>query len=130
MSLDRVTEFLQETELLDTFTESGQNEPAQDILEGTAEFDKSTIGFRGASFTWSNSINNTGSATSTTGTTTPGSGAMTPSRRNFVLHVEDELVFKRGKVNLIIGPTGSGKTSLLMALLGEWDFLRPGSVCL
>lgn len=120
MSLDRVTEFLQETELLDTFTESGQNEPAQDILEGTAEFDKSTIGFRGASFTWSSSINNTGSATSTTGTTTPGSGAMTPSRRNFVLHVEDELLFKRGKVNLIIGPTGSGKTSLLMALLGEW----------
>lgn len=128
MSLDRVTEFLQETELLDTFTETGQNEPAQNILDGTAEFDKSAIGFRGASFTWSNSINNTGSATSTTGTTTPGSGAMTPSRRNFVLHVEDELVFKRGKVNLIIGPTGSGKTSLLMALLGEWDS-STGSMC-
>ncbi|EIM92492.1 uncharacterized protein STEHIDRAFT_127305 [Stereum hirsutum FP-91666 SS1] len=126
VSLDRVTEFLQETELLDTFTESGQNEPAQDILEGTAEFDKSTIGFRGASFTWSSSINNTGSATSTTGTTTPGSGAMTPSRRNFVLHVEDELLFKRGKVNLIIGPTGSGKTSLLMALLGEMHFVPSG----
>lgn len=71
-----------------------------------------------------------------TGSTTPGSGVMTPSRRNFVLRVEDELVFKRGKINLIIGPTGSGKTSLLMALLGTcfaisltgWSVCSTGSL--
>ena len=28
-------------------------------------------------------------------------------------------MFKRGQFNLIIGPTGCGKTSVLMALLGE-----------
>lgn len=28
------------------------------------------------------------------------------------------LKFKKGKLNLIVGPTGSGKSSLLMALLG------------
>jgi ABC-type multidrug transport system fused ATPase/permease subunit len=54
---------------------------------------------------------------------------VTPSRRKFVLRVPDALAFKRGRVNLIIGPTGSGKTSLLMALLGEMHFqpLTPGA---
>ncbi|SCU77356.1 LAME_0A00826g1_1 [Lachancea meyersii CBS 8951] len=33
------------------------------------------------------------------------------------------LDFKMGKLNVVIGPTGSGKTSLLMALLGEMDLL-------
>ncbi|CCF60626.1 hypothetical protein KAFR_0L00190 [Kazachstania africana CBS 2517] len=32
--------------------------------------------------------------------------------------------FKVGKLNVIIGPTGSGKTSLLMALLGEMNLLE------
>lgn len=45
-----------------------------------------------------------------------------------MLHVEEELVFKRGKINMIIGPTGSGKTSLLMALLGECDVLFAGGL--
>lgn len=31
--------------------------------------------------------------------------------------------FKEGKLNVIIGPTGSGKTSLLLALLGEMDLI-------
>jgi ABC-type iron transport system FetAB ATPase subunit len=64
------------------------------------------FGFRAATFTWS----------------TNPSGTLTPSRRNFRLRLEDELLFKRGGFNLIIGPTGSGKTSLLMALLGEMHF--------
>ncbi len=28
-------------------------------------------------------------------------------------------MFHKNSINLVIGPTGSGKTSLLMALLGE-----------
>ncbi|KAK3684426.1 Transporter of the ATP-binding cassette (ABC) [Vermiconidia calcicola] len=39
------------------------------------------------------------------------------------------LRFKIGQMNVIIGPTGSGKTSLLMALLGEMTLLE-GSVYL
>ena len=31
--------------------------------------------------------------------------------------------FEEGKLNVIIGPTGSGKTSLLLALLGEMDLI-------
>jgi ABC-type multidrug transport system fused ATPase/permease subunit len=42
--------------------------------------------------------------------------------------------FKVGQVNVIIGPTGSGKTSLLMALLGEMSLIDgsvylPGGKC-
>ena len=39
-------------------------------------------------------------------------------RRRFVLNVDGEVLFRRGRINLVVGPTGSGKTSLLMALLG------------
>lgn len=35
-----------------------------------------------------------------------------------MLRIDDELLFKRGHINLIVGSTGCGKTSLLMALLG------------
>lgn len=65
--------------------------------------DMDQIGFRNATFSWSNDTD----------------GTLTPSRRNFRLRIEDELLFRRGEINLIIGPTGSGKTSMLMALLGE-----------
>ncbi|ODV98301.1 hypothetical protein PACTADRAFT_48088 [Pachysolen tannophilus NRRL Y-2460] len=34
------------------------------------------------------------------------------------------IAFKKGKLNVIIGPTGSGKTSLLLALLGEMELLE------
>jgi energy-coupling factor transporter ATP-binding protein EcfA2 len=32
--------------------------------------------------------------------------------------IEDRLLFEKGTMNLVVGPTGSGKTSLLLALLG------------
>ena len=57
------------------------------------------IGFRDAIFSWSKD------ATST-----------------FKLRIAGELFFKPG-INLITGPTGSGKSSLLMALLGEMHFI-------
>ncbi|KAF9013115.1 hypothetical protein BDQ17DRAFT_1419297 [Cyathus striatus] len=41
----------------------------------------------------------------------------------FRLSVKGEVVFRRGGVNLITGPTGAGKTSMLMALLGEMHFI-------
>ncbi|TRM65976.1 hypothetical protein BD626DRAFT_427540 [Schizophyllum amplum] len=103
VSLDRVNDFLQNTELLD---EHSDKRSPIDFFEQDEGVSMDEIGFRNATFTWSEDA----------------AGSLTPSKRNFMLKVEDELFFRRGRVNLIIGPTGSGKTSLLMALLGEMHF--------
>ena len=75
---------------------------------------QNTIGIRHASFTWANDFAKLA--------VTPGG----TRRRMFMLHVGEDLFFKRGKLNLIVGPTGSGKTSLLMALLGEMHYIPSG----
>jgi ABC-type uncharacterized transport system fused permease/ATPase subunit len=82
-------------------------------VAGVAEYGPEVIGFYDASFTWSAKY-----------PATTEDGTITPSLRNFVLRIDGELIFKRGVINLIIGPTGSGKTSILMALLSEMHFVR------
>ena len=80
VSLDRMTEFLQKTELLDSFADK----PSQIIdVPATTECENN-IGFKNATFSWS---------------------AETPSHRTFQLHISGEQLFKRDCVNLIIGPT-------------------------
>ncbi|KAF8963043.1 multidrug resistance-associated ABC transporter [Flammula alnicola] len=108
VSLDRVNDFLKETELLDSFT----NTEVEVSIPDPPSFDKNAIGFKNASFSWSVGA---------------GDGSLTPSRRSFRLRVNDELFFKPDCINLIIGPTGSGKTSMLMALFGEMHFIRSGA---
>ncbi|KDQ30408.1 hypothetical protein PLEOSDRAFT_1053612 [Pleurotus ostreatus PC15] len=128
VSLDRINDFLQNTELLDEFAEessgndgasSTNNAPAignSDVsyLSRPPAERSQDIGFSDAMFAWSvddKRIND---------------GAATPSRRKFVLRVDGELIFKRNAINIIIGPTGSGKTSMLMALLSEMHFMPSG----
>ncbi|KAE9406279.1 P-loop containing nucleoside triphosphate hydrolase protein [Gymnopus androsaceus JB14] len=96
VSLDRVTEFLYETELLDSFT----GHVSDDLGNPSQE-----IGFRNATFSWSNDY----------------SGGS--SKRQFFFKIDGELIFKRDTINLILGGTGSGKTSMLMALLSEMHFI-------
>ncbi|KAK9359938.1 P-loop containing nucleoside triphosphate hydrolase protein [Lipomyces starkeyi] len=64
------------------------------------------IGFQDASFSWGTGI----------------------KEREFKL-LNLMIDFPVGKLTVIVGPTGSGKTSLLMALLGEMKLLE-GKVCL
>ncbi|KAJ6593376.1 P-loop containing nucleoside triphosphate hydrolase protein [Mycena capillaripes] len=64
--------------------------------------DGNAAGFRMASFSWE------------------PNGAV-----NFNLQIKEEIVFCPG-INLITGPTGSGKTSMLLALLGEMRFTTLG----
>ncbi|EMD36160.1 hypothetical protein CERSUDRAFT_115127 [Gelatoporia subvermispora B] len=109
VSLDRVQDFLRNTELLDQF--SAVKKTGCEVAQSEAS--REVIGIREASFTWTNE--------------TDGSGTLGSSRRRFTLRIEDELTFKRGGINLIVGPTGSGKTSLLMALLGEMHYIPSGS---
>ncbi|KAJ7148752.1 P-loop containing nucleoside triphosphate hydrolase protein [Mycena crocata] len=101
VSLDRLNDFLNETERLDSFA---SNETTPDDY-AASEQASDLIGFRDAIFSWSNNDEADGTAT--------------PSSRNYLLRIEGELLFKPGCINLVVGPTGAGKTSLLMALLGE-----------
>ncbi|KDR83065.1 hypothetical protein GALMADRAFT_238871 [Galerina marginata CBS 339.88] len=109
VSLDRLSRFLQDTEVLDRFIDKPDDSVdlflpvSQDEEEESME-----IGFRNATFSWS---------------VEEGDGTLTPSSRNFRLHVEGELLFRRNCINMIVGPTGCGKTSILMALLGEMHFV-------
>lgn len=68
------------------------------------------IGFSESSFAWSTEFD----------------GSLTPSKRNYLLKIEHELLFKPNCLNIIVGPTGSGKTSMLMALLGEMHYIPIG----
>ncbi|KAJ4482242.1 P-loop containing nucleoside triphosphate hydrolase protein, partial [Lentinula aciculospora] len=62
------------------------------------------IGFRNSIFRWSGPIND-----------------------GFELNFREDVLFLPNCINLIIGPTGSGKTSLLLALLGEMRYVPTGS---
>ncbi|QRV86038.1 ABC transporter transmembrane region [Ceratobasidium sp. AG-Ba] len=101
VSLDRVGDFLTKTELLDSYAQSD----TATIRPPRPQ--SSVIGFRDATFTWA--------------CQKPGTFAL--PRRNFKLRIDGEVLFRRGKINMIVGPTGCGKTSLLMALLGEMHFV-------
>lgn len=108
---------LQQAEMLDQFAEKNHQSASPPYRP---------IGFKAATFVWSSA---------------DAGGTITPSRQGFRLRVEDELLFKENVINLIIGeliiidashlitptlpsgPTGSGKTSLLHALLGEMHFI-------
>ncbi|KAI0768822.1 multidrug resistance-associated ABC transporter [Trametes elegans] len=105
VSLDRINDFLHETELLDEFAH--RKHEAHPILPPPTH-DATTLGIKQTSFTWAADAS----------PQTPARPASGPGHK-FVLDVDGELLFQRGRTNLIVGPTGSGKTSLFMALLGE-----------
>ncbi|KAJ6555073.1 hypothetical protein DFH09DRAFT_1318263 [Mycena vulgaris] len=102
VSLDRVNEFLKKTELLDAF-----DEKADTVLFPADPSADERIGFRNATFSWSKESD----------------GSSTRSQQEFKLKIDGEVMFERGRINLVVGPTGSGKTSLLMALLGEMHWI-------
>lgn len=74
-------------------------------LGGERSSSSPLIGFENASFSWNSA-----------------------SDKDFKLK-DLNIAFKPGKLNIVIGPTGAGKTSLLLALLGEMD-LTAGRVFL
>ncbi|GAW19331.1 hypothetical protein ANO14919_088170 [Xylariales sp. No.14919] len=102
VSVDRVEEFLTEDET-EKYQQLGQT--------NVDEEGRKVIGFRGATFIWG----------SKDAVAADGSVAF----RLMDLNID----FKIGKLNVIAGPTGSGKTSMLMALLGEMT-LTKGNVYL
>ncbi|KAG8678046.1 hypothetical protein FRC09_020163, partial [Ceratobasidium sp. 395] len=102
VSLDRITSFLYKTNLLDRYSADRNNQSNT----GSLSVDSSATGFRDASFSWS--------------------PYLATSQGSFKLRIEGELIFRQGKINMITGPTGCGKTSMLLALLGEMHFIPTG----
>ncbi|PWW78180.1 P-loop containing nucleoside triphosphate hydrolase protein [Tuber magnatum] len=103
VSIDRVEEYLSEEE-----TEKYHQLKQPD----EADLNAPLIGFRDAAFSWGNKkqIKNKGMGSA--------------------FQLQDlNIEFAPGYLNVIAGPTGSGKTSLLMALLGEMTHIK-GSVYL
>ena len=104
-----------QTELLDVYAAEANAHAEEQPVIPAPEVDATILGLRESAFTWTSDND---------GTMTPGTPGS--SRRNFTLRIDGELTFKTGVINLIVGPTGSGKTSLLMALLGEMHYLPSG----
>ena len=92
VSVDRIEEFLKEAE-----TEKYD----QLVIRRSSDNQEPLIGFHNASFTYGND---------------PAKDEV--STTSFKL-MNLNIYFKVNQLNLVIGPTGSGKSSLLLALLGE-----------
>jgi ABC-type multidrug transport system fused ATPase/permease subunit len=107
VSVDRIEEYLSEPET---------DKYSQLTTRKKDENGQSLIGFENGTFSWGGKdLNDQASADA------------------FKL-MDMDLKFKVGDLNVIVGPTGSGKTSLLMALLGEMTKLKgsvflPGGCC-
>ena len=102
VSVDRVEEFLNEDE----------TEKYEQLLQGRKdENGDPIIGFDKATLTWG------------------GRDAQKADGHTAFRMIDMEIRFMVGRLNIIAGPTGSGKTSLLMALLGEMTLIQ-GSVFL
>ncbi|KAK2692647.1 hypothetical protein QWA68_007323 [Fusarium oxysporum] len=102
VSIDRVEEFLQEEET-DKYIQLGLDNVDDDGVR--------RIGFNNATLTWGSKDT-----------------VAEDSARAFRL-MDLDIDFKIGKLNIIAGPTGSGKTSMLMGLLGEMTLLEGGVYC-
>ncbi|KAF8446361.1 hypothetical protein L210DRAFT_3642588 [Boletus edulis BED1] len=112
VALDRINSFLLRD---DVVSELPGPERSISHTENDNDIPIDAIGISHATFSWTKSECST----------------QTPQSKYFTLSVHDELIFKHKELNLVTGPTGSGKTSLLMALLGEMYFhpSAPSSWC-
>ncbi|KLO18945.1 P-loop containing nucleoside triphosphate hydrolase protein [Schizopora paradoxa] len=108
VAYDRFNEFINGTKMLDVYsTEEKIDE--QTLLDPVGELEE--VGFKECTFTWDDPTDRS---------------ERSRRERRFKLKFSEKLVFEKGCVNIIVGPTGSGKTSILMALLGEMHYKPHG----
>ena len=112
VSVDRIEKFLNEEET---------EKYAQLRRSRNTGLDSNTrIALERATLTWaSKSTSKLGEAASGNNASSDGKASAEVFRL-----IDINVEFQRGRLNIIAGPTGSGKTSLLMALLGEMELLE------
>ncbi|KAJ3501228.1 hypothetical protein NLJ89_g9435 [Agrocybe chaxingu] len=122
VSLDRLGAFLNETELLDRFSRAN-NDISNTPREGLATQDNGSVKLARGRFMWSESdaVSSAQALSESSSSSTTNTISELPSAagRAFVLNIDEDIQFERGLFTLVVGPTGSGKTALLMAMLGE-----------
>ncbi|KAF1813269.1 hypothetical protein P152DRAFT_465906 [Eremomyces bilateralis CBS 781.70] len=104
VSVDRIDEFLNEAET-DKYNQLHDEDEDED--------DEQLIGFEKGTFSWGYN---------------PANGKFsddddTPKQDDAFRLMDLNVSFCPGELNVVVGPTGSGKSSLLMALLGEMTLL-------
>lgn len=87
-----------QTEILESVQERQQSTSNVGM---PADFDRSTIGFNACTFSWDPFD------------VAPKSPGPKHEREQFFLRFDSEVTFKRGCINIIVGPTGSGKVSTI-----------------
>ncbi|KAF2823699.1 hypothetical protein CC86DRAFT_327552 [Ophiobolus disseminans] len=97
VSVDRIEEYLSEPET---------DKYHQLISRKTDDYGEPIIGFEQATFSWG------------------GKGMTDQASADAFKLMDLDLKFHVGQLNVVAGPTGSGKTSLLMGLLGEMTKLK------
>uniref|UniRef100_V5EU75 Multidrug resistance-associated protein n=2 Tax=Kalmanozyma brasiliensis (strain GHG001) TaxID=1365824 RepID=V5EU75_KALBG len=130
VSVQRLESFLNEQEVEEAVSQlsrqrgpqssGGVAESSQD-LHDTAGSDSQVLKIEGCSFHWHSSKD----SRSTSGI--DGTSPSDSSKSSFNLR-DISITFPVGKLTLIVGPTGSGKSSLLAAVLGEMLQSEEGSI--
>lgn len=117
VSVKRIEAFLEEPECDDyvsTLKRDFSKEPAVDM-------DAQRLGIENGTFVWVGSERPLESPAGVDVTITSDAGSNTGAPSGPFVLADVNVDFPIGKLTLITGPTGSGKTALLNALLGEMD---------
>ncbi|KAF7982635.1 hypothetical protein HWV62_27065 [Athelia sp. TMB] len=118
VSVDRIGKFLEEDEV----TEQVSSLKTDNVIVSPADRDiDPRLGFQHASFKWNEVEEKQGDLAP--GTT----DAELQAEHRFELR-DIDVIFPDGKLSMITGPTASGKSAMLMALLGEMTLLPGGHI--
>ncbi|KAJ7104581.1 hypothetical protein C8R43DRAFT_1047311 [Mycena crocata] len=131
VSLNRIAVYLEEEEVSEQVSSL-----KKDRSGPSSESEDDRLGFENASFKWNEveeipdaDMNKNGKkpASETDSIMTAESDTGTVADHKFELR-DLSLIFPDGKLTLVTGPTASGKTALLMAVLGEMTSLPGGRI--